>query len=64
MDQKITSGRDRSVKGKGKTCSKLEDRRRDLEHACSIKRILGGVMRDKHGKYGIRKCRRERNYYT
>ena len=27
-----------------------------------LKRILGGEVRDKHGKSGIRKCRRKRKY--
>ena len=27
-----------------------------------LDRILGGGVRDKHGKYGKRKCRRKRKY--
>ena len=49
-------GREERVEGCGG--SMLEEE----PGADMLNRILGGEVRDKHGKYGIRKCRRERQY--
>ena len=40
----------------------LESRLEEGPGAGMLNRILGVEVRDKHGKYGIRKCRRDRKY--